>query len=352
MSCTEVKNCNECEENDFACNCAIKDQSTDCSVYTGDNLSCSGIPKDTILTKVIQDLDAHICNKFQETTQYLTLVNVGEGAEIYKGISTIGNKEIRTLTSGNNNLLDVVQEANSIVITPGTPSMEIVDDTDTLRYSVTTSGGSTVYAEVDLSAYKTESSSNFTGASYNTTTNEITITVEGESDIILDLETLNNHVQSGSYASSNIKLILTNADEVDIDITNLVSEILTATSNAQVQSDYLETSSSSKAYIENKNPTKTITLGVSGSYNVSNTDNNYIIGIDNGTNDISINLTGITNTNNFFVGFVQKGTGEVTFSGYTIKPESLSDVLYGQGHICSVEIINSTKYLHGTLKAE
>jgi hypothetical protein len=55
-------------------------------------------------------------------------------------------------------------------------------------------------------------------------------------------------------------------------------------------------------------------------------------------------------TTAFFVGFIQKGTGTVTINGVDIIPEQLTNVVFGQGHICAVEIINSTKYLIGTLK--
>ena len=88
---------NPCEEGDTTCSCAVKDLSTDCSVYTGDDLECSGIEKNTVLSQVIQQLDAFICNIRTEIISYLTLINIGTGAQVYKGISGIGNKEIRTI---------------------------------------------------------------------------------------------------------------------------------------------------------------------------------------------------------------------------------------------------------------
>ena len=114
------------------------------------------------------------------------------------------------------------------------------------------------------------------------------------------------------------------------------------------QSNYLENNSAELSFIQNRNPTKT----VSGSYSVTDSDNNYIIALDNGTSNITVDLSAVTATGNFFVGFMQKGTGLVTFSGYDIKPSTLSDTLLGQGHVASLEIIDSTKYLHGNLTVE
>lgn len=81
------------------CECAVKDLSTDCSVYQGDNLECSGIVKGTILTELIQQLDAFICAIRDQLINSLSLINIGTGAKIYKGVDGIGRKEIRTIVS-------------------------------------------------------------------------------------------------------------------------------------------------------------------------------------------------------------------------------------------------------------
>ena len=96
------------------CTCPVKDLSTDCSTYTGDDLVNSGITKNTILTKVITDLDTYINNKFNEALNYLSLINIGAGAKVFKGISGIGNKEIRTIEQGDDIL--VTEETDTIKI--------------------------------------------------------------------------------------------------------------------------------------------------------------------------------------------------------------------------------------------
>lgn len=79
--------------------CREKDMSTDCILYTGDNLVCSGIQKDTILTDVIKQLDSFICDKINDIDSFMTIKNIGSGSGIYAGDSTLGEKELKSLTS-------------------------------------------------------------------------------------------------------------------------------------------------------------------------------------------------------------------------------------------------------------
>lgn len=345
MSCT---NCNPCvEENNVDCSCPTKDMSTDCSTYTGDDLECSGIKKDTLLTKVIQDLDAFVCNIRTEVIGYLTLINVGTGAKLYRGISGDGKKEIRTLVSGDSTLLDVVEDTDTVSITAGTHSIEINSETEVLSLIVTTLAGSTVLSTINLSEYNYDTF--VQSASFDSGTLDLTIARNnGEVDIVVPLDFLSNYVTAGVYSTEEIVLTLLDGSTVEIDLSSLVSELLS--SAAQVQSDYLESDTNSKAYILNRNPSKTVVLGVAGNYPIVLADNNYIIEVDNGANDVTIDFSGIVLTTAFFVGIIQKGTGTVTINGVDIIPEQLTSVVFGQGHICAVEIINSTKYLIGTLK--
>lgn len=90
--------CNTCPP-EQPCDCEIKDFSTDCSVYSGDDLSCSGIKKGTILTELFQQLDAFICTAIEELKGYFNIINIGNGAKVYAGVDGIGQKKLRTLTS-------------------------------------------------------------------------------------------------------------------------------------------------------------------------------------------------------------------------------------------------------------
>ena len=82
------------------CSCPIKDLSTDCILYTGDNLDCISVLSGTILTEVIQELHEFIC-KFAEavggTGTSFDLINIGTGSGIYRNTTLTGNKELRSI---------------------------------------------------------------------------------------------------------------------------------------------------------------------------------------------------------------------------------------------------------------
>lgn len=111
MACTECNN--NCNETTPQCSCAVKDLSTDCVKYTGQDLECSGIISGNLLTDVIIQLDKFICNKFNDVIQYLTLGNVGSGAQVYKGIAGNGTREFRTI-SKLGNLITIEQLNNEV----------------------------------------------------------------------------------------------------------------------------------------------------------------------------------------------------------------------------------------------
>jgi hypothetical protein len=91
-----------------------------------------------------------------------------------------------------------------------------------------------------------------------------------------------------------------------------------------------------------------------GNYTLTNADNNYTILINNGTNAITITLpSGLTSK--FQVGFIQQGTGNVTFvgSGATIlTPIVGAFKIKGQNYNSYLEQVGSTNVYHllGNLK--
>lgn len=52
--------CNECNSTATSCSCPVKDLSTDCVQYTGDDLIYSGIKKGTILTDFLKQLETFV----------------------------------------------------------------------------------------------------------------------------------------------------------------------------------------------------------------------------------------------------------------------------------------------------
>lgn len=115
--CNEPKPCQKgpCQEIDTECNCPVKDLSTDCSVYTGEDLPCSRIKKGTLLTELIKQLDAFICAKFNEVAGALSLTNIGLGANIYKGINNLGQSELRSITKSGD-FITVDENPNDVSI--------------------------------------------------------------------------------------------------------------------------------------------------------------------------------------------------------------------------------------------
>ena len=341
--------CKECEKlkdpcsgnTGVPCDCVQKDMSTDCSLYTGDDLICSGIKKNTILTDVIGQMDAFICNTFAGLTNGFNLISVGLGAPVYKGVDNLGKREIRSIVSEDTTKLDIVQNDTTIGINPGNYTLTL--NNGFLIFDVTTLQGTTNIANIDISTLSNDTFLN--AASFDETGQDITLSLSDLTNYIVNLSYLDNHLESVVYNNSlnQIEFTITDGSVFNLDLAAIIQ-------SSQVQSNYLENNVTAPSHILNRNPVKTVSFGSSTSYNVIASDNNYVIEIDNGTNDVTINLSTITASSNFFTGFVQKGTGEVTFTNFTIKPLDFDNILYGQGHVASVEVINSTRYLLGQLK--
>jgi hypothetical protein len=100
-----------CTTTDCACKVTI---STDCVAPLTEDLTCSNILKGQTLTEVLLQLDAFICTKFDSISGFFSLVNVGNGAEIYKGIDILGKKQIRSLVDSG--LISIVEGTDEITI--------------------------------------------------------------------------------------------------------------------------------------------------------------------------------------------------------------------------------------------
>lgn len=119
MSCNKCKNiCNDCEctcKTSCAphCECPVKLDS-DCVTVRNSTFTCSSIEDAQTLTEVLNQIDAFICEKFDLTVSFFSLLNVGGGAQVYKGVDGIGRKLIRTLV--NASLITITQNTDTITI--------------------------------------------------------------------------------------------------------------------------------------------------------------------------------------------------------------------------------------------
>lgn len=353
-NCNCKNQCNNCEPVD--CGCKIE-LDTLCVYYTGQGISPLGVKSGQNLTEILELINNYLEFLLDEIETLSAIKNIGGGAEIYAGRDEVTRQNtLRTLKSGDTTLLDVEEQGDEISFTVATPSLKLDSPSDILSLIMTSASGQKVFSEIDLSEYNYDTF--VQGASFNNSTNMLTIIRNnGEPNIDIDLSVLDNKLESATYVNNTntVNFTLTDGTVVSLNLTNLVNEIISnvnnliddAVSNIP-QSDYLESDASSRAFIQNRNPSRS----VSGNYAVKNSDNNYILEINNGNDDVVISLSSVTATTNFFVGFVQKGNGTVRITGYNIKPKALSDIIFGQGHIAAVEVINGTKYLHGNLVAE
>lgn len=115
--------CNQpplCAPND--CSCPVKDLSTDCVLYTGNDLNCSGIQSQTILTELIQQLDEFICVLVEQSIFSTVLISVGSGADVYKGVDLQGRKEIKRINA----------VGDLVTVNPNTNDISISIDEDEL----------------------------------------------------------------------------------------------------------------------------------------------------------------------------------------------------------------------------
>jgi hypothetical protein len=138
--------CNKCKPctSTQPCDCPVNIQ-TKC-VTIEEELPCSDIPAGTILTEALVLLDAFICKVREDLINSFTLKNIGLGAKIYKGVDTLGRKELRTITKIGN-LITVTENADDVAISIDENALdEFIEDNQT-TYSANNIGtGIEVYA--------------------------------------------------------------------------------------------------------------------------------------------------------------------------------------------------------------
>ena len=412
--------CDGCQEQSCE-GCAVKDLSTDCSVFTGDSIECDSVvvvAKNTILSDALANIVSWSCTKFSAVENFFRIINTGNGVNIFSGVSLLGEKKLRRLKSTN----------GSVIITQGTddidfsvPAGVIPDGTETKIVNGTNTtvvGTGTTPTPYQINALNsTYSNSNLgTGAQ-----------IYKDSIIVGSNTQFNLRKIKSSNSSVNI---VEGADEIDITVVAGIvpdgSETkVTAGTNISVtgagtiatpyvinSTDTNTTYSAGTAIslvgttFNNTAPDQTVTLTQGGAttitgtypnftisstdtnttysagsglaligttfnidnlqkvitypanfigtnYTLTSADNNYTIIVDNGTTACTITVpSGLTSK--IGVGFIQKGTGDVTFvaSGTTINnPIGLKSK--GQYYQTFIEQDGNTNviYLLGNTKA-
>lgn len=115
--CTQETNiCNQCQP-EQVCDCAVKDLSTDCSIYNQDDIECDSIvvvAKNTILSDALANIVSWSCTKFSGIEKFFRIINTGTGAEIYSGTNLLGEKKLKTLLDSS--LINIFESTDEITI--------------------------------------------------------------------------------------------------------------------------------------------------------------------------------------------------------------------------------------------
>jgi hypothetical protein len=331
-----------CESCDEQIEGVCKDFTNSDCIYVSEELTCTGVQPNTVLTAALKRMDEVICQVKNKVAGTLKLINIGGGSKIYQGLSNIGERQLRTITS-TDGTVDITEGAETIdfSVTVDFPDPPIASTTQ--QGIVRQATDSEAEAGVNNNTFVTPLHlKTFVDAENNTYSIQIAAgNLELlENGLVVDSETLptSNDTFPNSFTLNGTELVIGLNDGTEL--TRDISSILNFT---QVQSDYTMEDTASPAYIKNRNASKT----VFANYVVSATDNTYVVVIDS-ANDITVSLP--TNLpDKFTIGFIQKGKGLVSIANADIIPTGMANTLKGKGHQAFVEKIEGTKFLFGNL---
>lgn len=416
-NCGNTISTSNCQTTD--CACPVKDLSTDCVLYTGNDLPCTEIKTGTLLTEVFGQLDTYLCDLSTQLANAFSLISVGEGVRVYKGVDGIGRKEIRSLVSPDGFLsIGLSTDNREIEFSINTQVLKPFVQANQITYSVSNVGtGASVYKEairtldnVNLSFKKLKSQNGTITITEEANEINLSVAVDGSEtkvtagtaisvsgagtitspyvvantapDQVVSITAGTGISISGSYPTFSVTntapdqvVSLTGAGSTTISGSYPNFTISSTDNNTPVSiigGGATTVTGSYPNFTVSSTDTNTIysagpglslsgtTFGVanlqkviSGDYTLTSADTEYTIFIDNGSNPITITVpTGLVA--NFEAGFIQEGTGVVTFSasGTTINtPTGLK--IKGQRYQAFIEkrLSSETFYLLGNVIA-
>lgn len=312
MSC----NCNEESAPLVDCSCKVR-LNSDCITVSGIETACSGIADNLILTDYLTRQDAYVCSKFDTISGFTTLKNVGTGAEVYKGVDSIGRKEIRRIKSSNNSVT-ITQNTNDIdlsVVVPNGSETKINAGTNVTITGLGSIGSPYIVnnSAPDQTVTLTQGgATTITGIYPNFTVSSVNTVADG-SETKINAGTNVTITGNGTVATPYI--VNSTGTSTDGSETKVNSGVTTVKSGLGT--------TASPYVIEVVNLQKVITYPTDftgTNYTLTNADNNYEIIINNGTTAVTITVpSGLTSK--IGVGFTQKGTADVSYvaSGTTIN---------------------------------
>jgi hypothetical protein len=274
-------------------------------IYKGNILTCIGAEIPDTLESIVHKLDQAICDKLKDIGSLTQLANTGGGIELYLGDSNTGKKEIATLRSPDDSV--------SIVYNSETKEVDIeVDFPQIQSYIFSSDDGS-----VDITT--------------NEEGNEVDFSIN-----FPDQELLN-------ITSSDGSIVITDGLRGNKDLVVNFPPPVT-----QVKSDVQENNPFSPAFIRNKNSSAV----KFNNYVLTPSDNNRVLLLDTTIKSITISVPATLPDNNYFVGFIQKGTNIVQINNSDVRPVGYTNVIEGEGHSAAIEIIGGEVFLLGSLKED
>jgi hypothetical protein len=312
---------------------------------------------------VFGQLDTYLCDLSTQLANAFSLISVGEGVRVYKGVDGIGRKEIRSLVSPDGFLsIGLSTDNREIEFSINTQVLKPFIQANQITYSASNVGtGASVYKE----AVRTLDNVNLSFKKLKSQNGTITITEEAnEINFAVSVDGSETKVTAGTSISvsgagtiASPYVVANTAPDQVVSITGGGATTVTGSyPNFNVSSTDTNTTYSAGPGLSLSGTTfgvANLQKVISGDYTLTSADTEYTIFIDNGSTPITITVpTGLVA--NFEAGFIQEGTGVVTFSasGTTINtPTGLK--IKGQRYQAFIEkkLSSETFYLLGNVIA-
>lgn len=131
------------------CSCKVF-LSSDCVNDVKAVFTCLNIQSGLSLTETLEEMDAQICEKFGDIGNSFSLINVGTGVAIYKGVNLAGNKEIKSLLAEEGGLLTITNNTNEVLLAIDTDALLDYVAQNQRTYTVSNlEGGTPIYKEAE-----------------------------------------------------------------------------------------------------------------------------------------------------------------------------------------------------------
>jgi len=319
-----------CQTTQCGCQALI---SSDCVNNVKSNFECLDIASNQTLTATLEQMDAQICALFNSITNYFTILNVGAGAGVYKGVNLLGQKELKSLTK-TGDLIVITSSTNEINFTIDEAELtNFINELIPAPPEEVCIGSSSLSVIETAGCFKIE-------LELVSDTLEVTQEEPGTIRVELYIEAGDNVEITG--AGSLLNPFVINATDNDT-IVSLQNGITTNVAGNGTSIPYS---------VEINNLQKTVNTFP---YTLTSTDDKYTIFIANGVSNVVVNVpNGLVN--NFSCVFIQEGSGTVTIqqsgTATLLYPSTtLQNIIKGQFYWAMVEkkLTTDTYYLLGSL---